>query len=132
MYIKPRVVVIDETEYWDAELVQSAGKIYGVYLYDENRHVHACELTASYELNAFGVDILKNETCPEVIRDEIEHQWQLATERIMYVHTYQVEQLRVFKLDTQRCKADEYDECWESILEHYQGNWPYYELPEAA
>ena len=54
MYIKPCVVVIDETEYWDAPFtVAAAGKIYGVYLFD------CCEMTPSYALEAFEAAIYK-------------------------------------------------------------------------
>ena len=129
MYIKPRVVLIDETEYWDATLVKQAGKIYGVYLFDANRLVHCCEMAGSRELEALEVACLNSETMPEEVRDEIEHQWQ---PRIMYMHVYDVDQLTVFLLPTQRCKAEDYDESWVAIIEHYQGNGSYYRLPEAA
>ncbi len=132
MYIKPTVVLIDETEYWDSTLAEQAGKIYGVYLFDANKVVHCCELTGSRELEALDVAILNNETCPEPVRDEIEEQWRLATEPVMYVHVYDVDRLKVFPQPTQRCKADEYDEAWEGILEYYQCNSPYYALPEES
>jgi hypothetical protein len=45
-----KIVVLDETEYWREEIVAKAGKIYGAYLFDANRHVNCCELTPSYEL----------------------------------------------------------------------------------
>ncbi len=130
MYIKPTIVLIDETEYWDADLAEQAGKVYGVHLFDANRVVHCCELTGSRELEALDVVILNNETCPESVRDEIEEQWRLCTERIMYVHVQDVDCLKVFPQPTQRCKAEDYDEAWEAIMEYYQCNSPCYGLPE--
>jgi len=47
-----RIVKIDESGFWsDPELIEEAEKIFGVYLYDANRHVNCCELTPSYELH---------------------------------------------------------------------------------
>lgn len=53
--VKPHICVvkIDETECWDdspGSLREKAGKIFGVYIYDANKHVHCAELTPSYEL----------------------------------------------------------------------------------
>lgn len=44
------VVKIDETKYWAEDIIEKAGRIFGVYIYDKNRRVHCCELTPSYEL----------------------------------------------------------------------------------
>jgi hypothetical protein len=129
VYIKPRVIVLDETEYWDTALVEQAGKIYGVHLFDANQVTHLCEFAGSYELNPLECAILNYETCPEEVCDEIDEQWRMHTD-VSYMHVSDVR--RVFDLPTQRCKADEYDEAWEAIMEHYQGNMPYYKLPEEA
>jgi len=128
-YIKPRIVVVDETEYWADDLAAQVGKIYGVYLYDENRVVHCCELTPSYELNALEVAILNWETCPEIVRDDIESEWWRGTEPISYFHAHTVDGWDKFLLPTQRCKAEDYDDYWEEILEYYQANPPHYRLP---
>jgi len=130
MYIKPRIVLVEETEYWCDDLAKQAGKIYGVYLYDENRVVHCCELTGSYELNALEVAILNNETCPEDVRDDIDAEWNSATELISYFHTYTVDDWDKFPLPTQRCKAEEYDEVWEELMQYCRSNTPYYKLPD--
>jgi len=127
MWIKPRVILIDETEYWEPGLAEQAGKIYGVHLFDENRIVHCCELQGSYELYSLECAVRNYDTIPEEVRDEIEDAWRMGTDPVSYVHTYAIG--KVFCLDTQRCKADEYDEAWEGIMEWYQSNTPWYELP---
>lgn len=52
-----RVIAIEETNDWSKEadgykqaMQLAGGKIYGIYLYDIHRVVHAAELTGSYEL----------------------------------------------------------------------------------
>src|SRR5687768_6276956 len=54
--IKPdfRVYRMDVTEYWNEDIQARAGRLFAVYLFDANRHVHACELTASYEMRYLG------------------------------------------------------------------------------
>jgi len=126
MYIKPRVIVVDETQYWDARLVEGAGRIFGVYLYDANRRVCCCELTASYELYALEPAIMNYDTCSEADRDEIHEAFGQYTEPVHYVHCYQVDDALTFPQPTQRCKKDDYDEAWEAIVEHYKCNSPYY------
>ena len=130
MYIKPRVVLIDETEYWDEELVRQAGKIYGVFLFDVNKKVHCCEATPSRELEPLEVAILNNETCLEEVRDEIEEQWTAHTDPVSYVHVSEVDKLPVFALKTERCKVGDYDETWEELVDYFRANSPYYKLPD--
>lgn len=49
--ISPRyfVVKLIETDKWAPEIATKARCIFGVYLFDANRHVHCCEITPSYE-----------------------------------------------------------------------------------
>ena len=129
MYIKPTVVLIDETQYWITDLAKQAGKIFGIHIFDANKIVYCCELSGSHELEALDVVILKYEECPESVRDEIEEHWRLCTEPISYVHISDIDRMKVFAQSTQRCKADEYDEAWEGIMEYYRGNSPNYQLP---
>lgn len=51
--IKPhfKVVAINETSDWRDDFIVKCGRLYGLYLFDVNRHVHCCELTPSYELH---------------------------------------------------------------------------------
>ena len=129
MYIKPTIVLIDETQYWDTALTDQAGKIFGVHIFDANKVVHCCEIAGSYELEALDVETLNYETCPEEVRDEIDVAWRTYTESIMYVHVSDIERMKVFPQTTQRCKKDEYEEVWEGILEYYRCNSPQYSIP---
>jgi hypothetical protein len=54
--IKPdfRVFKTETTRYWRKDIRRKAGKLFAVYLFDANRHVHACELTPSYEMHYVG------------------------------------------------------------------------------
>src|SRR5947199_10539316 len=49
--VKPRWCVLknDETANWCEDIVGRAKRIYGVYLFDRNAHVHCAEFTPSYE-----------------------------------------------------------------------------------
>lgn len=130
MYIKPRVVVIEETQYWEESLANHAGSIYGVYLFDANRKVHCCELTASYELHPLEVAVRDYEKCSDEIRDLIESEWNLSTD-IVYMHAYSVDQMPTFPVGTAvRCNADDYDEQWDEIMQSCHENLPNYELPK--
>ena len=40
---------LDETQVWAEEVVRSAKQVFGLYVFDQNRRVHCCEFTPSYE-----------------------------------------------------------------------------------
>lgn len=48
--IKPdfRVVKIDVTRHWCADIQQRAGRLWNVYLVDVSTRVYCCEMTPSY------------------------------------------------------------------------------------
>lgn len=43
------LLYVDETEYWNEEVVADTGRIITVLLYSPDRRVHCCEITPSYE-----------------------------------------------------------------------------------
>ena len=130
MYIKPRIVVIEETEHWlDTGLVEAAGQIFGVYIFDANKRVCCCEFTPSYYLEPFEAAVRNFDTISENDRDEIEEEWRVSTDA-MYCHCSDIDRFsNICVLPTQRCCADEYDEAWEAIQEEYHANCPDYRLP---
>lgn len=71
-----RVVQIEETKHWlDPEIVQDAGRIWGVWIFDAGRGVHACSMHASYEL--FRLDFTTLEPISEETEDKIRRsQWE--------------------------------------------------------
>ena len=118
MYIKPRIVLIDETEYWNPDIVRKAGKIHGVYIYDENMRVHCCEFTPSYFLEPLYA-ITEHEVTVEVYDDILEG---FADTNAGCMHCSDVEKLEIIKQPTERCKADEYSDWWETIVDYHIGN----------
>ena len=103
MFVKVRAILVDESMYWDENLEQPAGGIFGLYIYDSNVGIHCCELIPTYALYRIGV-ILGNENCPDKIKDEIDECWNEATERIIYMHCANVDMSATVKLETYRCK----------------------------
>lgn len=45
-----RIVKIDETQHWRADIQAACGKLWGVYVYDDTARTFCCELTPSREL----------------------------------------------------------------------------------
>jgi hypothetical protein len=92
-----KILKRDETEYWAEEVVARAGRIFGVYAYDPSRKVHACELTASYELHFIESQA---ENCPdddserERLDDEI-REGDLYTEPVTYIHCHEIDRILV-------------------------------------
>lgn len=68
------VVKIDEREYWcDPDVLANCPRIYGVYVFDRNKHIHICSTEASYELTFLGSDYTEVEAIADddYRRDEI-------------------------------------------------------------
>lgn len=47
---KFKIVAIDETHSWDDSITEKLGRIKGVYVYNEAKATHICDMTPSYEL----------------------------------------------------------------------------------
>lgn len=124
MYIKPRAIAIDQTEYWDPKIVEEAGHLFAVYLYDAGVVTHLCEFTPSYYLvpvNYFTdtpYDELSGQTANDI--DDAN-----AQDEPIYMHCSHVETFHPTILENStRCKREEYDEKWEEFVEYYQANTP--------
>lgn len=46
-----KIVAIEQTSYWNPEIVEKTGRLFGTFLFDASRQVHCCELTPSYEMH---------------------------------------------------------------------------------
>jgi hypothetical protein len=83
---------LDQTRYWTDEIVARAKKIFSVYLFDANKHVHCCEFTPSYEClfvesqydnpalpdreaDRLSVDLLKEDAASDPVR--YFHCWEI-------------------------------------------------------
>lgn len=90
--VLPRALLYfrDETANWlDAELIERCGgKIIGVYLFDERRHVHCCEITPSYEMEFLQSIPYRHRECPAgpSLSEEMEElavaQWERDREEV--------------------------------------------------
>ena len=93
------VIAMEETANWCEEIRTRAGRLFSVYLYDRRRHVHACELTPSYELHfyktVFTAEFPKTAE-GEQERDDLEREIMLAdaqTEPVSYLHVHETDAL---------------------------------------
>lgn len=130
--IKPVLVVIDETEYWDLERLVLGGcvdRIEAVYLYDESQYTYACETAPSYWLEPIRERV--------VLRGEREDyvDYEFALESVesdtihsphdfigMYVHVRNAEGLKVHKQEPWKVDAESYEEAFREVVECYQCN----------
>ena len=78
------VIAIDETRYWSEDIVAKAGRLYGIYLYDANRHVYCCEITPSYELELIETVWTHNTQNERLQMDVLEGDAQ--NEKVCYYH----------------------------------------------
>lgn len=124
-WIKPRCVAIETTDQWADDIQDEAGRIWELFIYDANVGTYLCEMTPSYAL--YCVDYISERRLNDKMDGDVRGELHTGDEP-RYIHKYSVGCLMGMDLDTQRCKADEYDEVWESILEHYRANPPW--IPE--
>jgi hypothetical protein len=119
--IKPdlRIFKDDETIHWREDIQARAGRIFGVYLFDANRHVHCCELTPSYELHYVGPTwsggtAQDDDRESERLFDDI-MEGSRDSEPVTYRHTYTV---RAAGLESREMT----DEEWSKLLANYDGD----------
>lgn len=98
------IVLIDETENWCDEVRAKARRLFGVYLFDKRRHVHACEMTPSYELHFLRTiwtnefpDTHEGEQGTDALEMEIWH-GNMDTPAVCYVHTHVIDGLPTISL----------------------------------
>lgn len=89
MYSKLKVVEIDETQYWSDDIVAKAGKLFGVYLYDERVETFMAELTPSYCLTFLYTNTenrVDDDAQEEIMRSEIYEP--------RYFHVHSIDQMK--------------------------------------
>ena len=117
--MKPTLVKIDETQYWTPDIIEKAGKIWAVYLYDADEGTFCCELTPSYFLEPLyyspekfieGIDEREQveDAFDEVLRDD----------RGRYFHCKDID--RIPEKD-KYVSANEFDDL-EEAREYFLGN----------
>jgi hypothetical protein len=86
---------LDETKFWAEEVVSKANRVFGLYVFDQNRKVHCCEFTASYECLFVGSAIGNtdlDETAAERLDNAI-REGDLETEPVKYIHCHEIDAL---------------------------------------
>jgi hypothetical protein len=125
-----RVFKVDVTDYYPEEFQRRAGKIFEVYLFDANLHVHCCELTPSYEMAFIGSTWTKSprtERAREKLADDINIS-DLETSPVAYYHVRGInleplERLGPDKAQWARFLNDadgDRDEAREALVENYR------------
>lgn len=122
-----RVVALDESYGCEhAFLERCGGKVWGIYFYDESRHVYCCEITPSYELHFLG---LEAERIPDDDEDAREAQYDELMEAgsqqdpVSYMWTSNIDRLpanHFVDIPTDPYNPDENPD--EIIREYLQGN----------
>lgn len=116
------IVLIEETDSWCAEIREKAGRLFVVYIFDKRRHVHACELTPSYELHflktIYSREFPYSENYEnEIERDNLENKiidGNRETQDIQYYHVSDIDHRPTISLSKWSVKEyknlqDDYD-----------------------
>jgi hypothetical protein len=95
--IKPQFCLLrlDETEYWAEHIASRAKQIFGTYIFDQNKGVHLCEFTPSYECRFVGSTIGNTDLADDAaerLADNI-REGDLATEPVRYFHCHEIDAL---------------------------------------
>lgn len=113
----------------DAKIVRA---IRSVYVYDRNRHVHACELTPSYELHHLydtivfmdGIDYPDDD-----VIQELAEKYECNIGDVEYRHVSSIDRLpsnRYHRIGGYAVQGNEdgtdYEEVLDYVVEHYRGN----------
>ena len=93
IYSKLKVVEIDETHGWSDDIVAKAGRLFGVYLYDERVQTFMAELTPSYCLT-----FLYTNTENHVDDDTHEEIMNSENHESTYLHVHSVDQMKSIDL----------------------------------
>lgn len=105
--------------------------IHSVYLFDRNRRVHCCEMTASYEMLFVCDQITYNCELSDKRRDQLDMKYGYCGGEPKYIHCHSIDAIveanKPFTVhhygDTQVSFDDvEYDAQMESLIEHFNCN----------
>jgi hypothetical protein len=95
--ITPRfnLLRLDETQVWAEEVVHRAKQVFGIYVFDQNRRVHCCEFTPSYECLFVGSAIGNTDLDDDVAErlDAEIREGDLGTEPVKYIHCQEIDAL---------------------------------------
>lgn len=114
------IVAIDETYYWHDAIVEKAGRLYGIYLYDANRHTYCCELTPSYELHF--IESVTTKHIDEATYDMV-MEGDRQNDSVVYYHCSTIDKVAAALKEALTKHDDEYEEVddtgkvWDGLLD---------------
>lgn len=124
MYSKLKLVVIDQTEAWSDEIVNKAGKLSAVCLYDERVETHLMDLSPSYYLTPLY-------TITERQVDEDTHEEIVLNDDLtpFYLYCRGVDALKPMDLAKYKVnirftnsESESYRNNFEDAVEYFRGN----------
>lgn len=118
-WIKPRCVAVETTQDWSDEILDEAGRIWEIFIYDSNRVTHACEVTPSYE--CWVVGYLSQRRLNDKMHDDVEHALRTGDRASLY-HTSSIDKLPQVALNNVRCVEAEYEQTFDEIVDSYRFN----------
>lgn len=115
-----RLAYLNETDDWAPEVVEAAGRVAGVYVYDTTQRVHCCEWTASYALYLAGALSERH------VGDGVQAAMGFVTEvgQVRYVHCWQVDALRRARRRPRYMDIDPFAAGTASCTAALPGPWP--------
>lgn len=121
-----QVIAINETSYWNEQIVAHTGRIYGLYLVDLDRKVHCCEITPSYEL--YFIESVTEATISDELDMEIIDADMHYSDQVVYWHCHAVDRMApewfdpVSLVDIDEEDLGDWDRCNELMLEYVRCN----------
>lgn len=118
--MKFALVALEETKYWDPEIIKKTGRIFTTYAYNPEEATNCCEITPSYYL--IPVDFFCENTISDSFQESVYHDWSIATEPC-YVHCHVIDNMAEVNsgfLVKYESKNDFEDE--DQALDYFQGN----------
>lgn len=118
-----RLCAIEETGFWSKDVQKRAGRLFAVYVYDETRVTHCCEITPSFELNLIGT--VSTEPMDDELWEDI-NTGDRQNEQVRYVHCAALPKLTRWMdkpLDVLGCDPEETSEQHRvRLVEYLQAN----------
>jgi len=118
--MKFNLVALEETQYWNPEIIQKTGRIFTAYAYTPDEATHCCEITPSYYL--IPVDFFTEKEIDDEFQGELLGDWRAATEPC-YVHCSSIDRMPE-KIDGFLVKHEDANdfEDEEEAIDYFGGN----------
>lgn len=122
---KPRVIRYDETEYWSDDIKDKVNAIYMDYVYDDGECTYCCEMTPSFWMMNYNIDIHWKE---ELSEQEIDELWDIIHDNA-YIndndHYNHCKDVEPYSKDVSNYVYWD-DDTMEDVIERLRSNPPYF------